>query len=128
MNTANRPINQDTKKKRKEKKRFEKKASDINVLLWTSFCSLLGADILVLLLSLFEGLLEGVGVWTEIYVRTEPFYMNEIFLGQSLTLTVGKADSQCSRLRLTLTNICGGVPHPATVTADIGVQLHVGDD
>lgn len=45
-----------------------------------------------------------------------------------LTLAVGETDSQSSSLRLALADICGCVPHPATVTADVGAQLHVRDD
>ena len=47
---------------------------------------------------------------------------------QKLTLAVGKADSQSLGLGLALADIGGGVPDPAAVTADVGAQLHVGDD
>lgn len=45
-----------------------------------------------------------------------------------LTLAVGKTDSQGLSLGLTLADIGGGVPDPGAVTADVGAQLHVGDD
>lgn len=45
---------------------------------------------------------------------------------RKLTLRVGKADSQSASLGLTLANIGGGIPHPTTVRADVGGQLHLG--
>jgi hypothetical protein len=45
-----------------------------------------------------------------------------------LTLAVGETDSQGLSLGLTLADIGGRVPDPAAVTADVGAQLHVGDD
>jgi hypothetical protein len=45
-----------------------------------------------------------------------------------LTLAVGKTDGQGLSLRLALGDIGSGVPDPAAVTADVGAQLHVGDD
>ena len=47
---------------------------------------------------------------------------------KQLTLAVGETDGQGLSLRLTLRDIGGGVPDPAAVTADVGAQLHVGDD
>ena len=81
------------------------------------------ADLLVLLLSLLEGILEEVGVYE---LLAKIFFV--LYSECQLTLAVGKTDGQRSRLRLTLTDICGCIPDPATVTADIGVQLHVRDN
>lgn len=43
----------------------------------------------------------------------------------SLTLAVGETDSQSLSFGLTLTDISSGVPHPATVAANIGGQFHI---
>lgn len=79
-------------------------------------------ELLVLLLSLLEGILEQVGVCNG---------QSKCPIGPrngSLTLAVGKADSQSLSLGLALADIGGGVPNPAAVTADVGAQLHVGDN
>lgn len=44
------------------------------------------------------------------------------------TLRVGEADSKSHGLGLALTDIGGGVPHPASVRSDVGGQLHLRDD
>lgn len=79
-------------------------------------------ELLVLLLSLLEGLLEEVGV-----CNGQSEYPGSPQNG-SLTLAVGKADSQSLSLGLTLADIGGSVPNPAAVTADVGAQLHVGNN
>lgn len=66
---------------------------------------LLGEEGLVLLLRLDEGFLEEVGI-----------------------LAVGEADRERLSLGLALADIRGGIPDPAAVAADVGRQLHVGDD
>lgn len=45
-----------------------------------------------------------------------------------LTLAVGEADRQSLSLGLALGDIGRRVPDPAAVTANVGAQLHVGDD
>lgn len=45
-----------------------------------------------------------------------------------LTLTVGEADGESLSLGLAFADVRGGIPDPAAVTADVGRQLHVGDD
>lgn len=45
-----------------------------------------------------------------------------------LTLAVGEADGKSLLLGLALGDVGGGVPDPAAVTADVGVQLHLRDD
>lgn len=81
---------------------------------------LLANGLLVFLLSLLEGILEKVGVYSPL-AKIPLHSVSKV----SLTLAIGKTDGQRSRLWLTLTDICGCVPDPATVTADVGVQLHV---
>lgn len=81
-------------------------------------------ELLVLLLGLLEGLLEEVGVYRQV---SQPDFCPHFITG-SLTLAVGKADGQGLSLGLTLADIGGGIPHPAAVRADVGAQLHVGDD
>jgi hypothetical protein len=69
-------------------------------------CSrVLAEEGLVLLLGLDKALLEEVGV-----------------------LGVAETDGEGSGLGLTLRNIGGGVPDPAAVAADVGGELHVGND
>ena len=48
--------------------------------------------------------------------------------GRALTFRVGEADGQGLGLGLTLGDVGGGVPHPAAVAADVGGELHVGND
>lgn len=85
---------------------------------------LLGAEeLLVLLLSLLESLLEEVGVYTNGQSQPLPILPKIV-----LTLAVGKADGQSLSLGLALADIGGRIPDPAAVTADVGAQLHVGDD
>lgn len=45
-----------------------------------------------------------------------------------LTLAVGETDGQGLSLGLALADIGGGVPDPAAVAADVGRQLHVGNN
>lgn len=45
-----------------------------------------------------------------------------------LTLAVGEADRERLSLGLAFADIRGGIPDPAAVAADVGRQLHVGDD
>jgi hypothetical protein len=66
---------------------------------------LLGEKSLVLLLGLDEALLEEVGV-----------------------LGVAETDGESSSLGLALRNIGGGVPDPAAVAANVGRELHVGNN
>lgn len=66
---------------------------------------LLGEEGLVLLLGLDEGLLEEVSV-----------------------LGVAETDGKGSGLGLALRDIGGGVPDPAAVAANVGGELHVGND
>jgi hypothetical protein len=66
---------------------------------------LLGEESLVLLLGLDEALLEEVGV-----------------------LGVTETDGKSSSLRLALRDIGGGIPDPAAVAADVGGELHVGNN
>ena len=66
---------------------------------------LLGEESLVLLLGLDEALLEQVGV-----------------------LRVAETDGKSSGLGLALRDIGGGVPDPAAVAADVGRELHVGNN
>jgi hypothetical protein len=69
-------------------------------------CSLfLAEESLVLLLGLDKALLEEVGV-----------------------LGVAETDGESSGLGLTLRDIGGGVPDPTAVAADVGGELHVGND
>lgn len=49
-------------------------------------------------------------------------------MGGQHTLGVGETDCQGNRLRLTLANVSGGIPDPASVAANVGRQLHVRDD
>lgn len=44
------------------------------------------------------------------------------------TLSVSETDSQGDGLRLSLADIGGGVPDPAPVGADVGRELHLGND
>lgn len=44
------------------------------------------------------------------------------------TVGVGKSDGQGNSLGLALADIGGGVPHPAAVGADVGGELHLGND
>jgi hypothetical protein len=44
------------------------------------------------------------------------------------TLSVGKSDGQSNSLGLTLADIGSSVPHPASVGANVGGELHLGDD
>jgi hypothetical protein len=66
---------------------------------------LLGEQSLVLLLGLDEALLEEVGV-----------------------LGVTETDGKSGSLGLALGNIGGGVPNPAAVAANVGRELHVGNN
>lgn len=50
---------------------------------------------------------------------------NCTIIEKSLTLAVGKADSQSLSLRLALADVGGSVPDPAAVAADVGGKLHV---
>jgi hypothetical protein len=69
-------------------------------------CSrVLAEESLVLLLGLDKALLEEVGV-----------------------LRVAETDGESSGLGLALGDIGGGVPDPAAVAADVGGELHVGND
>jgi len=80
----------------------------------SSICYLLLAKkSLVLLLSLDECLLEAVRVCTLSVLNPSSYMMCK------LTVAVGKTDSKCLSLRLTLADICGSVPHPAAVASDI---------
>jgi len=49
-------------------------------------------------------------------------------IASKLTLRVGEADGKGDGLGLTLADISSGVPDPAAVGADVGGELHVGDD
>lgn len=77
---------------------------------------------LVVLLGFNKGILEGIGVWKMSAAGHEFFGTGE------RTLRVGKADSKGNGLGLTLADIGGGVPHPASVRSDVGGQLHLRDD
>jgi hypothetical protein len=69
-------------------------------------CSrVLAEESLVLLLGLDKALLEEVGV-----------------------LGVAETDGESSGLGLTLRDIGGGVPNPAAVAANVGGELHVGNN
>ena len=86
-------------------------------------CLLLGVEeLLVLHLGGLESILEGVGVYNHVSRSLTSSWI------KLLTLTVGETDGQGLSLGLALGDIGGGIPDPAAVTADVGAQLHVGDD
>lgn len=91
-------------------------------------CLLFGGseDLLVLLLSLLESILEEVGVCKNNKLVGILVYRQSKW--DELTLAVGEADGESLLLGLTLGDISGGVPDPAAVTADVGAQLHFRDD
>jgi hypothetical protein len=47
---------------------------------------------------------------------------------RKLTLGVREPDGQSLSLGLALAHVGGGVPHPTPVAADVGGELHVGDN
>jgi len=48
--------------------------------------------------------------------------------GEVLTLGIRKSDGQSLRLGCTFADVGSGVPHPAPVAANVGGELHVGND
>lgn len=48
--------------------------------------------------------------------------------GTIRTLGVREADGKRLGLRFALTDVSGSIPDPAAVAADVGGELHVGDD
>lgn len=81
---------------------------------------------LVLLLGFDESLLEEVGVCK---ISSVPHVIAcvVVFVGK-LTLAVAETNGKGLSLRLALGDICRGVPNPRAVTADVGGELHVGDN
>ena len=83
-------------------------------------------DLLVLLLSLLESILEEIGVCKNNKLVGVHVYHHSKW--DQLTLAVGEADGESLLLGLALGDIGGGVPDPAAVAADVGAQLHFRDD
>ena len=88
-----------------------------------SLLVLLAQQSFVLLLGLNECFLEEIGVYMVISMPT--LHCGIKYIG--LTVGVGEADGECLSLWFSFRDVCGGVPYPAAVAANVWRELHVRD-